>query len=310
MKRRWPGLPRDGFTVHHLSDAHIGYAPWSADVLDGATDDFTAALIDHVRVVVHTGDMTDDGGQASGEGGAPAGTEQDRIALSWLTRSACGKPDLWCTGNHDLRDRVPNTRAAWEAVYGRDANTFVDVGEWRFIALSPDACGKGTSPEGGDPWTIPRSTLDWVDATITAHSGPVMLCCHYPPEEFGTQYVEPAPGITDLVSSHPNVYGYLTGHMHWWVGDTRHARTVRMGNRRNFPVVLSPSQGLSTGGVHTPDLGYDEAARYPVWSMYHTLYDDRWEIRYRCHGRRMWSGPPGFALTTLNLSTGAVRNER
>lgn len=306
--RPWPAPPRDGVTIQQLTDTHFGYEPWSFQEADSSLGDFTSAMIEHTQAVIHTGDITDDGGQVSPSTPAEDGIKQDSYALSWLPKASRGLPDLWCTGNHDLRDRTAgNTRVQWENVYGRKANTYLDVPGMRFISLSPDSCDRGTSPRGShDPWIIPQATLDWADSVIASAPDRVVLCNHYPLVEMGApDWPEPEDGMDALISDNPKVFAYLSGHMHWQPNDARVTQLLTVGNRQHFPAICATSLPFHPPSVDGGD-AYIAGHYSSAWSTWHTFLDDRIEVRFRNHGARMWGGPGGLHVVTLNVTDGSI----
>lgn len=251
-------------------------------------DDIEQGLIPAVDVMVHTGDIVD----------GPNLTTEDAYAKDWMGRAGKGVPDVWACGNHDLRDRSPKTRAAWEAVYGRSANTFVDVAGWRIVTWAVDSHIMNAD------WVIPEATWDWLDSVIGPAPGPVLLAEHYPLWELGVSAmncVQPASRMAELISDYPAVAGMIAGHMHWEIEDARAAKFVPVGNRPSFPIVTDVSSMLSIS-----PLTRDQSGQLPSISTYIRMAEDRWEVRYRMHGPHAWGGPAGMRVTTMHLDTGLV----
>lgn len=293
--RPWPipagTLAVDGsVTIQHVSDTHFGYRSWSHQEGDHQRRDIEQGLIPPITAFVHTGDIVD----------GPNLPTEDAYAKSWMTAAAKGVPSVWCMGNHDLRDRSPNTRAAWESVYGRSANSFVDVAGWRIVTWAVDSHVTNTD------WIIPAATWTWLDSVIGAAPGPVLLADHYPLWELGVAQVnavQPASRMAELISDYPHIAGMIAGHMHWEIGDARAAKFVPVGNRSLFPIITDVSSMLSIS-----PLTRDQSAQLPSISTYVTMWPDRWEVRYRLHGRHGWGGPAGMRVTTLHLDTGLVEH--
>jgi len=286
--RPWPLPSSDGLLIHHVSDTHFGYRPWSFAESDHMLDDLRQGLIPPVDVLVHTGDITDHGRPA-----------EDAYALDWLKQAELQAPSLIAMGNHDVRDRPVHTRATWEKVYGRSANTFVDVQGVRLVTFAVDSFTGHASP-----WIVPDATWDWLDGVVAAAPGPVILVNHYPPKELGVKSansLQPASRLDDLVHGHPKITGMLCGHMHKDLSDPAAAQFLTIGGRP-LPVLCDISSMLSIGV-----LSRDQSAQLQSHSAYVTVHDDRWEVRYRAHGTHSWSGPNGQRLTTLDLKTGKVR---
>lgn len=291
--RPWPippPAPDGGLLIHHVSDTHFGYRPWSYDESNHLLRDLNEGLVPLPDVVVLTGDIID---------GADVPYE-DAYAKAWLDVAGQdrGVPLLACVGNHDLRTRSPNTRAAWEATYGRQANTYVDVNGWRIITFCVDVHA------WNEPWIVPAATWSWLDSVIGSAPGPVILADHFPPQELGglsdIDYLRPPAELAELVSSHPNVIGMLAGHTHWPADDPHSAAMITLGNRTNFPVLTDISAMLTLPG----GLSRDQSAQVPSISAYVTVTEDLWEVRYRHHGPHAWSGPGGERVTSLHLDTG------
>lgn len=278
MTRPWPSptvsrpwtIPEwEGTTVHHLSDTHAGLRPWSTGKLDQMRDDLEGlGLIPPVDAMVATGDLTDHA--------LPA---EDAYIKPWLTDVAGGAPSLVIPGNHDLYN-TRTTAAQWSTVYGRPANDFLDVGGYRYVGFSPTSWAEETD------WTISVATWDWLDATIAAAPGPVVLVSHYPPWELqgitqGTS-IQPASELGDLVDAHANVEGMLVGHMHWPIDDIRSCSFAVLGGRQ-IPVLMGASP------VIAPAYGRDGSAQYEPVSTYVTMLPgERWIVRYRRHGAHVW----------------------
>lgn len=290
--RPWPIPPSDGLLIHHVSDTHFGYRPWSYGEGDSMQDDLLDNLVPAADVFVHTGDIVD------GEADQLSHAREDAYALRWLHRAARGAPSLWAMGNHDVRERRVHTRAEWERIYRRPANTFVDVQGVRLVTFAVD-----TFTGNSTPWVVPAETWAWLDTVIAAASGPCILVDHYPPAELGVgsaNHVQPASSLNDLVSGHPNIMGMLCGHMHSELDDPNAAQFLTIGGRA-LPVLTDISSMLSLDGRSR-----DQSAQIQSHSAYVTVLEDRWEVRYRAHGTHAWSGPEGQRVTTLDLASGTV----
>lgn len=286
--RPWPVPQAEGLLIHHVSDSHIGYRPWSYAEMDRMQADIAHGLIPAADVMVHTGDVIDD----TSVGSDPL-AKQDGYAIPWLTTAAAGKPSVVVPGNHDLFDRP--TRAAWETAYGRPALSYVDVGGVRIVGFAPDTF------TGDTTWTIPDATWSWLDG-ICSTGMPVILADHYPPQELGMgagNSLQPASKLDELVAGHSNIAGMLAGHMHFPINDARSCRLLSIGGRL-IPVVCDNS------AVFTADLTRDQLARLQTITTWIDVTPDRWRVHYRLHGTRAWSGPGGLRVTTMDLAAGTV----
>lgn len=294
--RPWPLISPagHGVIVHHVSDTHFGYRPWSYAESEHMLRDLNEGLVPIPDLLLHTGDIVD--GDLS-----PTGTNtEDAYALSWLDKATLTQR-LLCMGNHDIRDRLVHTRASWEAVYGQSANTYVDVKGTRFITFAVDV-----HPNGLDwMWEVPAATWDWVAAVATAHNGPVVLADHHPPMEFGgllpQDCVLPQSALNTLVGDVPNIVGMMCGHLHRDIDDLSAAQFVTLGGR-SIPLLadISAMLSLSTG------LGRDMSAQVQSTSAYVEILPEAWRIRYRRHGAHLWGGPFDQRVTTMDLVNGTV----
>jgi 3',5'-cyclic-AMP phosphodiesterase len=288
LTRPWPLPPSDGLLVHHVSDTHFGYRPWSQAEGDHLEDDLLDNLVPVPDLQVHTGDVTDNGA-----------TAEDRYSLRWLHRLARGAPQLVAMGNHDVRARKVHTRAEWERLYHRKANSYVDVQGVRFVTFAvDDYTGLST------PWVVPAATWAWLDTVVSAAPGPVVLVEHYPPQELAgvtpENYLQPASTFDTFVGDHPSIVGLLCGHMHMELADPNAAQFLTIGGRP-LPVLCDISSMLSLDGRSR-----DQSAQIQSHSAYVTMREDRWEVRYRAHGTHAWSGPGGQRVTTLDLASATV----
>lgn len=288
--RPWPLIrPGDAVLVHHVSDTHAGYRSWSESELATMLQDVREGLIPDVDLFLHTGDITDHGTD-----------EEDVLALGWLN-SVGGRAvtSLWTMGNHDIWVRPVHTRATWESVYGRSANTLTDVRGIRFVTFAVDSMTMNSQL-----WQPPESTWDWVDAVTKSFNGPVVICNHYPPQELGVSDLNalfPPARLNELVGDNPNIIGFMCGHMHLDLVEPRLASFLTLGGRA-LPVLCDISSMLSLEG----EPGRDQSAAIESISAYVEIRPEAWRIHYRRHGSHAWSGPSGQRVTTMDLRAATV----
>ena len=295
--RAWPlitPVSTDRVLIHHVSDTHFGYRPWSYAEGDHLLDDLRKGLVPLPDLFIHTGDIVD------GTASQVDTRTEDAYALAWLDAAAFKQPALWAMGNHDVRDRTVHTRAQWKAIYGHSANRFVDVGGIRFITFTVD------SFSGLDSlWTVPAATWEWVAAVASTALGPVVLVSHYPPTELGGVIPEnallPQATLNDLIGDVPAIMGMMCGHMHKDLSDLDAASFVTLGGRA-IPLLTDLSAMLSLEGQP----GRDYSGRIESKTAYVEMLPDLWRVHYRRHGGHMWGGPDGQRVTTMDLVTGTV----
>lgn len=283
-----PVPQKQGTLVHHVSDTHIGYRSWSYAEMDHMLMDLQYGLMPQPDVLVHTGDVIDD----SLNGARPV-AEQDSYAVGFLPKLIGTLPSVVAPGNHDMVDHT--TRSAWEAVYGRPGNSYVDVGPYRFAGFCPDTFTSDTS------WVISDATWSWLDS-VCQTSQSVILCDHYPPYELGEGLggsLQPPANLDALVAGYPNVVGMLCGHEHFPIEDGRSTQFLTIGGRP-LPVITDNS------AVFTEPLGRDQLGRLQAISTFIDLTPEAWRVHYRLHGTRAWSGPQGLRVTTMDLAAGTV----
>lgn len=290
--RPWPLIrPRnDVLLVNHVSDTHFGYRPWSFAESDSMLQDYAKGLVPPVDLFLHTGDIVD---------GKNYATEDD-YALHWLnTAGTPAAKSLWTMGNHDIRSRVVHTRATWEAKYGRSVNSYADVKGVRFITFAVD----DFSPTDY-LWQPTNATWNWVSAKAAAWNGPVVIVNHYPPKEIGgldQDSLITTTQLNTLIGDHPNIIGFMCGHMHVNINEPRLASFITLGGRK-IPVLCDISSMLSLEG----EPGRDQSAKIQSTSAYVEIEDGRWRVHYRRHGSHAWGGPYDQRVTTMNLATATV----
>lgn len=291
--RPWPLVPvPDGDTVlvHHVSDTHFGYRPWSLTESDSMLQDLRDGLVPAVDLFLHTGDIVD---------GKDYGVEDD-YAVGWLnTAGGPATQSLWTMGNHDIRSRVVHTRATWEAKYGRSVNEYRDVKGTRFITFAVD----NFSPTDY-LWQPTAATWSWVDARTNEFNGPVVIVNHYPPKEIGVldqDALITAAQLNTLVGDNPNIIGFMCGHMHFDLNEPRLASFLTLGGRK-LPVLCDISSMLSLEG----EAGRDQSAKIQSTSAYVEMRDGIWRVHYRRHGGHAWGGPHDQRVTTMDLQAGTV----
>lgn len=299
--RVWP-LPnlRNGTTINLITDSHAGarfFTPDRHARMGDDLDDLRAATHGHV----HAGDsihwVTDDG-----TGELPEDAEF--LALVNGRKAKSGKPWVLVPGNHDYSSFTgPNypkrDAAAWASAVGVPSHLSVtDIGDVRVLGIGPDRWDYDVAKDTYGTCLIPPATLTWLDRQLTAAgSRPVFIACHSPLwEQYAKDavagdfvngsdwFVSPKDNLTAIIDGHPNVAGWISGHVHADI-DVRpsHARSMTVGSRRIFAVNGPASGGRMEGLVFA-----DQQLKSPIQSMFITYMGDAIDVRWRDHLSRQW----------------------
>lgn len=318
--RPWPNPPSGGTTLHHITDSHVGYSdpytktPWDKQKVMAMADDVNSGFIRHITGMVHTGDITDDGG-----GTGPGEGAQDGNAIEWLNRLYSDRPDIpkvIAPGNHDLWDRIQNlgsglaySSAAWEHAYGLPANGVTDIGDVRVVHFSPPTMDINEDSR----WEISTGRLQWIDQQAKATSRPVVLATHFPLPELNLQNGLSSPGpaispqseLDQVIESNSNIIGFLSGHRHLAASYVRVASVLQIGSR-NIVHLCGPSVAFS---LHDGGAAYAQPFA-PQFSLYVSILDtDRWQVRLRSHTPARWADfTNGYRVIELDRKTGERSN--
>jgi Icc protein len=178
-------------TVLQLSDTHFTeHARGRVNGVDPAAR-LTAVLEawvatgEHADLVVHTGDIADDGSVGACR----------RVAAALGT---LGAPLLAVAGNHDMGEAVT-------AVFGA---TVAEVGTWRVVGLASEWPGR---TEGALDAPGALALLDGLD------DRPTVLAVHHPPQGPSTHrwfQLHGAGELLDGLAARPQVRAVISGHLH------------------------------------------------------------------------------------------------
>lgn len=228
-----PAGPR-ALRILHLSDTHL----FGDDTRHYGVVDTTAALrrvlnrcvgMRRVDVVVASGDLSDDGSEASYR------LLRDELE-AWA--GARGAVVLYTMGNHDRRD-------GFEAVIG-DRVRAVTVGDVRFLLLDSSVPGRGHG-------RVDTEQLDWLRGELaTPAAGGSVVVVHHPPVPALTPLLHALElqNPDDLLDAcaGTDVRVILSGHYH-------HSLVAR---RRGIPVIVAP--GVANTSDVVADDGRERAA--------------------------------------------------
>lgn len=280
MTRDWqyPSI-QDGATFHHYTDLHLG------DTMLGAAADsrWMLRVLDDIKRFSHchvahvnTGDSVDNGFRTASQYPAYR-TWRDSLAED-------GLPILECVGNHDVRSNDPPTTAQmWADAMGlTKPNETLEVAGMKFIAPTPSIWNVGIDTG----CTFTQDDLDWIDQEVTAAgSTPCWLLTHAAPHEqlptADTPWTpEPRDSLVELISSHDNMAGWLSGHRHTRAFDFS-VNTFTMGGKQLF-------------GINGPSAGDLKDSQWTSWSssLFVSFAGDSCTVRWRDHRGLCWPFSP------------------
>ena len=295
----YPDL-RNGTTVHHITDTHVGVRPANAGFLDRVQDQLCSELRVTHQGHIHSGDIIDSVAEH---------VSQDArwLRFEGVVRAADGLPWVKVPGNHDL-DRadkagvVHRSSMEWAAAYGMPSfRTVTDIGDLRFLGVGPDEYRPGEFKTGDadGKFDLSVATIQWLDEQLTAAgSRPCVMVTHTPPwEQFDFDYsISPRSLLDDLVGSHDNMVMWLSGHRHINVQrNDNHAMVANIGGRDVFCI-----NGPAAGG----QLNNEDDYRWITqdFSLFVTYLGDAVDIRYRDHLNRAWTTSTGGPINHLLLT--------
>lgn len=307
---RWPDL-RNGTTIHHLSDTHFGtlyWADWLPTWMNNAQADIEFLKVATNGGHLHTGDMVNGYTDVSG---GDSGTEatygvEETAYRAWrdAIKAADGLPYAEVCGNHDLlgyssdASGTPTSRklrssADWAKAMGHpSASNAWDFGEFRVLTVAPDFWSSNTA-DASYQVLLPAAVIKWLDVQLSSDSRPTFIACHvtlteqYGDAGSGSINSVNNPGLYEIMGSHTNLIGWLSGHRHLGVGNSTWAETLTIAGRSLF-LVCGPGGGSgqsSAGNAYEPGQWGSH-----IYASYLTLLDDHTlDIRFRDHLARTWA---------------------
>jgi hypothetical protein len=312
--RPWPYPDlRNGTTIHHITDTHFG-AEWDAPfVYDWLTR--TQADVERLKVAtngghVHTGDMGDNWFDSTDLNVVAQHIAQQEAAYrSWRDgiKAVDGLPFAEAPGNHDLfgnfsapgasgaTPRAGRSSADWAESMGLHAiNNAYSMRDVRVLTLAPDWWYPGDNPDL-IPYQLSQATCDWLDAQLSADSRPTFLAAHVPLlEQYGNDGDTgdgATPRVAEIIGSHSNVAGWLSGHRHdSMTGNPEQAEVITVAGRQIFAVCGPAAAGGCDRFVAHADHQW-QSTNISIWM---TLLDDQnLDVRWRDHNSRQWTHVPG-----------------
>lgn len=193
--------PDSSVLLVQLSDSHL-FAEADGKLLGMDTCDSLQRVIERVLqeqaqvdLVLATGDLSQDGSQASYE------------RFRDLT-AAIEAPARWLAGNHD---EVPPMRAACNG--SRQLEPVIDLGAWRIVMLD-------SSIPGAVPGFLADSQLELLERALSeAPQRHQLICLHHHPVPIGCKWMEPIglrnpDALFAVLARHPQAKALLWGHVH------------------------------------------------------------------------------------------------
>ncbi|MBT2504186.1 metallophosphoesterase [Curtobacterium sp. ISL-83] len=180
--------------IAHLSDPHLDGSPQRLHRLHAVLAQ--VADLPQVDVVLVSGDIADHGEAAEYE--------------QFFDTLPGDVPVLTVPGNHDLT--APFLAALDNKGRLASLNTTVDVPGLRLIGLDSHI-------DENDEGELGDAALEHAREQLASAQGPVVLALHHPPVAVGHEVMDRfgltnAEDLADLVHTHENVIGILTGHVH------------------------------------------------------------------------------------------------
>jgi len=320
MTREWKYPPADGFTVHHVTDTHLEEPGRNTPRSEALRKDMVnlPQYLTHNQVLIHSGDLYHNMY-------ATNSTALDwPVAEQWIADIQAQDPSplVYAVGNHELWTHQDGDTVAQH--FGMPARNFaVEHGPLKFIVYAADNDAEDGNGDGGGvvaDWVVPDAVLDWIEDEIdsTPDGMSAVLVSHCgPKEQFGyleSFSLEPAGRISSILSDHPKLVAWFTGHLHHWYDDARCFKALDFGTH----TVALIHGGASGGSLPESQRQTD----HPVesvrnnGSVYATYFgpetgNHRWEIRIRDHDTQTWgTQATGYQyLWTLPLRVPATVGE-
>jgi hypothetical protein len=315
MTREWKYPPIDGFTVHHITDTHIEEPGRATPRVEAIRKDMAnlPQSLTHSQVLVHSGDLYHNMYASNS-------TALDQpVATQFLAdvQSHDPSPLVYAVGNHELWTYQDGDAVAQHfGMPGR--NYTVSYGPIKFIVYAAKNDAEDGNGDGGGEvgdWTVPAAVLDWIEDEIdsTPDGMVAALVSHCgPKEQFGyleAFSLEPATRISSILSDHPKLVAWFTGHMHRWYNDPNAFKVLDF-TTHSVALIHGGACGGALPTSQRQDAHPVEAVRNNG-SVYATYFDPaapgghRWEIRIRDHDTQTWgTQATGYQhLFTLPLIT-------
>lgn len=283
MTRHWP-LPPVDRTLHLIGDMHFGSPEMTAAKKRIVAADLARPAVPQVEHRVQVGDLTD-----------TATSAQDIEGLTWM-QSLSGTPH-YVIGNHDMWGvrTAAQAATAW-GLPGKDYT--VDLGYALLAVIGPD----GINSVNLTGLTYAQATLDWLDAQLTSATKPVIVAAHPPLQNTvglmgGAGYgssesvdfsAQPNAGVRAVLAEHAGSRSVA------WVSGHTHSPVDAPYLVKNEPV--GTGAVLAVNALCLAYTGTTKDAHDPLISVFLTVTDDAFEVRFRDHGAHQWvgGGPAGI----------------
>jgi hypothetical protein len=297
MTREWKYPPADGFTVHHVTDTHLeepGRNTMRAEAIRKDMANLPQSLT-HNQVWVHSGDLYHNMY-------ATNSTALDwPVADQWIADIQAHDPSplVYAVGNHELWTHQDGDVVAQH--FGMPARNYVvDHGPLRFIVYAANDDAEDGNGDGGGTvgdWVIPDSVLDWIEESIdsTPEGMSAVLVSHCgPKEQFGylqSFSLEPAARVSAILSDHPKLVAWFTGHLHHWYDDPNCFKVLDFADH-SVALIHGGACGGALPASQEQDAHPVEKSRING-SVFATYFGPesgahRWEIRIRDHDTQTW----------------------
>lgn len=221
--------------IAHLSDPHVDAGPHRLQRLRRVLDEI--AQLDHVDMLMVTGDIADNGTHAE--------------YAQFFDALTLPLPTLVVPGNHDRRD--PMSTFLPDSTPETFLNSTLTVDGMTIVGLD-------TLVEGEDHGMLSDETLDYARRAIDAAPGHVVLAMHHPPVPVGHHVVDELglrnnDALAELIRYDDKVMATCTGHVHTALSATFAERplvgapgivsTMRLGSRTDPVADTDAMPGLA-----------------------------------------------------------------
>lgn len=305
---------RSSATVQLFADNQMGFRPTFSDNWNMRAAYDSLELSEYIGIRANAGDCI--------EWATPEGEDESYISFRNIIQND-KIPYIDTPGNHDLttynnsavfpykrtvggiQERMTRSADEWASqVASRNkANVMMETDDIAVISISPDWWPYRVSiPNYGPPDPLTPAILSWLDQTLgNLGSKPAWIMSHaIPLGQFPTttapetEFIGPWSKISEILNSHSNVVGWLSGHWHISPTNENTVRKISVGSRSIVSINSPSSQGIR-GGWTFQQQKYGDSTNGPEYmkSMFVSYDGKNITLRWRNHTAGRWVQPFG-----------------